>query len=193
MSALMEIVATDNLRIALAYATPDNIAGRPLYAPEARAMLRPEAAECLARAVLATRQSDLTLVVYDAYRPAAVQQVFWDVVQDARYVADPSRGSNHTRGLAVDVGLLEADGRVVDMGAGFDDMHERSHHDRTDLPASVQRNRQMLLGIMLHAGFAPIPNEWWHYELPHALDFSLLPSDPSVPLVKDIAGSQAAT
>lgn len=187
MSALIEIEATDNLRISLAYATADNIVGRPVYAPEARAMLRPEAAECLARAVFAARQSGLTLVVHDAYRPAAVQQVFWDVVQDARYVADPSRGSNHTRGLAVDVGLMEADGVMVDMGAGFDDMHERSHHDRTDLAPSVQRNRQMLLGIMLHAGFTTIPNEWWHYELPHARDFSLLPADPSVPLAMGLA------
>src|SRR3546814_10776182 len=112
----------------------------------------------------AARQADHVLIVYDAYRPAAVQAIFWSKLPDARYVADPSLGSNHTRGVAVDVSLLGADGEALDMGTGFDDMRDQSHHDREDLSADVQRNRQMLLGIMLQAGFRSIPTEWWHYE-----------------------------
>src|SRR3546814_3617131 len=70
---------------------------------------------------------------------------------DPRYVADASQGSNHTRGVAVDVSLLDADGVPLDMGTGFDDMRDQSHHDRTDLPAQSQRHRLMLLGIMLRS------------------------------------------
>src|SRR3546814_7787024 len=102
--------AADKLHIALTYATAENLIGRPIYAPGARCALRPPAADCLRRAMRAARQADHVLIVYDAYRPAAVQAIFWSKLPDARYVADPSLGSNHTRGVAVDVSLLGADG-----------------------------------------------------------------------------------
>ena len=180
MTDLVEIVPSDNLRIALAYATPDNLAGRAVYAPDARAALRPQAADCLARAARAAQRAGLSLIVYDAYRPAAAQAAFWQVLPDPRYVADASLGSNHTRGVAVDVSLLDGDGVLLDMGTGFDDMRDQSHHDRDDLPPDVQRNRHLLLGIMLQAGFRSIPTEWWHYELPDALEYALLPENAMV-------------
>jgi D-alanyl-D-alanine dipeptidase len=43
----------------------------------------------------------------------------------------------------------------------------------------VQKNRLMLLGIMLSAGFEHIPSEWWHYQLPGAMQY---------PLIEDGAG-----
>lgn len=183
MSELIEIPDTAGLRIALAYASPDNIVGHPVYAPGARAALRPQAAQCLQRAVRAAQQAGLSMILYDAYRPAAAQSVFWQALPDPRYVADASLGSNHTRGVAVDVGLLDADGALLDMGTGFDDMRDQSHHDRTDLPAQAQRHRLMLLGIMLQAGFCSISTEWWHYELPDSYGFPLLPEDPMVRVI----------
>ncbi|GAA0776746.1 D-alanyl-D-alanine dipeptidase [Castellaniella ginsengisoli] len=183
MPDLIALTETDGLRIALAYATPDNLAGRPVYAPGARCALRPAAADCLLRAARAARRAGLGLVVYDAYRPAAAQAVFWRMLPDPRYIADASLGSNHTRGVAVDVGLIDAGGAPLDMGTGFDDMRDQSHHDRDDLPPDAQRNRHMLLGIMLQAGFCSIPTEWWHYELPGAQEYALLPESEMVRVV----------
>jgi D-alanyl-D-alanine dipeptidase len=180
MPDLIAIPETDGLRISLAYATPDNLTGRPVYASGARCALRPIAADCLQRAARAARRADLGLIVYDAYRPAAAQAVFWRLLPDPRYVADASQGSNHTRGVAVDVGLLDACGVPLDMGTGFDDMRDQSHHDRDDLPPDAQRNRHLLLGIMLQAGFRSIPTEWWHYELPDAQEYALLPESDMV-------------
>lgn len=184
MSELIELTqAREGIRIALAYATADNLTGRAVYAPGAQCALRPDAAECLRRAVRAARQSGHTIIVFDAYRPAAVQEIFWGVLSDPRYIADPAVGSNHTRGVAVDLSLLDDRGVALDMGTGFDAMCDQSHHDREDLPAAVQRNRQMLLGIMLQAGFRSLATEWWHYELPHAHDYALIPADPKVPVL----------
>ncbi|CAM5182405.1 D-alanyl-D-alanine dipeptidase OS=Castellaniella defragrans OX=75697 GN=ddpX PE=3 SV=1 [Castellaniella defragrans] len=181
MSDLIELTeAHDGLRVALAYATPANLVGRAVYAPGACCALRPSAAECLRRAVRAARQSGHAILVFDAYRPAAVQRIFWNLLPDPRYVADPAQGSNHTRGVAVDLSLLDEEGAPLDMGTGFDAMCDQSHRDREDLPAAVQRNRQMLLGIMLQAGFRSIPTEWWHFELPDAADYALIPEDPKV-------------
>jgi D-alanyl-D-alanine dipeptidase len=76
--------------------------------------------------------------------------------------------------VAVDLTLIDADGQPLDMGTGFDDMRELSHQFFPDLPVAVQRNRLLLLGIMLSAGFRHIDSEWWHYELPDAEDYPLI-------------------
>ncbi|MGB6242941.1 MAG: D-alanyl-D-alanine dipeptidase [Castellaniella sp.] len=180
MTDLVELTPADGIQISLAYATADNLVGRPIYAPGARCALRPVAADCLRRAAQAARRAGLMLVVYDAYRPAGAQAVFWKALPDPRYVADAALGSNHTRGVAVDVGLLEIGGQPLDMGTGFDDMRDQSHHDRDDVPPEAQRNRHLLLGIMLQAGFRSIPTEWWHYELPNAQEYALLPEHDMV-------------
>lgn len=182
MSELIEITSrTHPVDIDLVYAGANNLAGRPVYR-QARCALRPEASACLLRAALAARQAGLTLRIFDAYRPAGAQAIFWALCPDPRYVADVSLGSNHTRGVAVDVTLIEDDGTTLDMGTGFDDMRDQSHHDRTDLPQLAQRNRSLLLGIMLQAGFRSIRTEWWHYELPDPHSYALL-DDPIVQAV----------
>lgn len=182
-SGMVEILEADlPVRIALAYATDDNFVSRQVYA-RARCALHPDAAACLERAARAARRTGHTLLVLDAYRPPAAQAVFWSYCPDPSYVADISQGSNHTRGVAVDVTLLGADGEPLDMGTGFDAMTPVSHHDRDDLPAAVQRNRYLLLGIMLQAGFRSNPTEWWHYELPEPGRYPLI-DDPVVTVVQ---------
>lgn len=180
------------LAVGMAYATSDNLAGRPVYA-DARCALRPEAAACLLRAAQAARHAGLTLKVLDAYRPASAQAIFWEICPDARYIADPAQGSNHTRGVAVDVTLLDGDGQPLDMGTGFDDMREQSHHNRDDLSPAAQRNRLLLLGIMLHAGFTSIATEWWHYELPDAKAWALIHDWPAPAPASAVSPSDAAT
>ncbi|MEO6985063.1 MAG: D-alanyl-D-alanine dipeptidase [Paralcaligenes sp.] len=182
VSELVEITpATHLVDIDLIYATPNNLAGRPVYA-RARCALRPQAAVCLFKAAGAALRAGYRLKVLDAYRPAQAQQIFWALCPDPRYIADANLGSNHTRGVAVDVTLIDQNGAALDMGTGFDAMEDRSHHDRDDLPVGVQRNRCLLLGIMLRAGFRSINTEWWHYELPDPHGYALL-DDPIVTAV----------
>lgn len=184
MSELVEISDIPNLLIDLAYAGPDNFVQRAVYAPGAKAALRPEAKKCLEKAALSASKCGLKIIVYDSYRPAQVQDVFWQAIADPRYVADASVGSNHTRGTAVDVSLIDANCNLLDMGTAFDAMCDQSHHDRDDLPEHVQRNRSLLLGIMLHAGFGAIATEWWHYELPDSEDFPLIEQDNLVKVIQ---------
>lgn len=162
------------VEIDLVYATSNNFVCLPIYAADAPCLLHPDAAACLMRAAVAARRSGLALKVFDAYRPPAAQEVLWRLCPNPDYVADPRRGSNHSRGVAVDVTLLDEQGAALDMGTGFDEMREQSHHDRPDLPAAAQRNRNLLLGIMLQAGFASLPTEWWHYQLPGAASYPLV-------------------
>ena len=114
------------------------------------------------------------LRIFDAFRPVEAQWRLWRALPDPVFIADPRTGSTHSRGIAVDLTLDGADGRPLDMGTGFDDMTPQSHHGRTDLPAEIQRNRALLLGIMAMAGWTHYPYEWWHYQLPEAGRYPLL-------------------
>jgi hypothetical protein len=66
-------------------------------------------------------------VVYDAYRPQQAQAQLWDACPNPEYVVDVAIGSNHSRGTAIDVTLMDEHDNLLDMGAGFDEMHDRSH------------------------------------------------------------------
>jgi D-alanyl-D-alanine dipeptidase len=97
-----------------------------------------------------------------------VQWALWRALPDPVFIADPRQGSNHTRGVAVDLTLAQADGTPLDMGTGFDDMSPRAYHTDDTVPAAVQRNRALLLGLMTVAGWTHYASEWWHYQLPDA-------------------------
>ncbi|MBN3787016.1 D-alanyl-D-alanine dipeptidase [Burkholderia sp. Ac-20353] len=163
---LVEITpATHRVEIDLVYATDRNLTGKPIYR-RAHCLLLEPAEAALRRAVNVAAQAGLTLRIYDAYRPPQAQQVLWDFLPDPDFVADLGRGSNHSRGTALDVTLVGPDGHALDMGTGFDEMVAASGHFRAGLPEAAQRNRLLLLGVMHAAGFAHIASEWWHYELP---------------------------
>jgi len=163
-----------DLDIALAYATPDNVTGKPIYT-RAEAQLHPDAAAALLRASALCAPLGLKLRIFDAFRPVEAQWRLWEVFPDPEFVADPRQGSNHSRGIAVDLTLIEAGtGAALDMGTPFDDFTAESHHGRHDLPAKVQRNRALLLGIMTAAGWNWNRFEWWHYQLFDHASYPLL-------------------
>lgn len=161
------------LMIDLKYATADNITGRPIYR-EARCLLHPDAVPALEKSIAIAALAGLHLRVYDAYRPRQAQALLWQACPDPQYVADLTLGSNHSRGVAIDVTLMDQQGQILDMGAGFDEMHERSHQYHPSVPVAAQRNRLLLNAIMFGGGFAGMSSEWWHFELPDALRYPLL-------------------
>ncbi|MBC6502944.1 D-alanyl-D-alanine dipeptidase [Citrobacter freundii] len=162
-----------SLHIDLKYATADNITGAPIYR-EARCLLHTEAVTALAKSISIAQLAGLKLVVYDAYRPQQAQAVLWNACPDPQYVVDVAIGSNHSRGTAIDVTLMDDRGKVLDMGAGFDEMHDRSHAWHPSVPPIAQRNRLLLNAIMFGGGFVGINSEWWHFELPDAARYPLL-------------------
>jgi D-alanyl-D-alanine dipeptidase len=162
--------------IDLVYARAGNLTGRPIYAT-ACCLLHREAEPGLLRAAAMAAAAGLRLRLLDAYRPQQAQERLWQSLSDPLYVAEAGRGSNHTRGVALDLTLEDPDGRELDMGTPFDAMEARAHHLAQGLGAEVNRNRFVLLGIMALAGFRAIDSEWWHYELPEARAFPLLQDD----------------
>ncbi|GLU35029.1 D-alanyl-D-alanine dipeptidase [Trinickia caryophylli] len=171
---------THDVEIDLVYATDRNLTGKPIYR-RAHCLLLAPAEAALRRAVMIAAQAGLRLRVYDAYRPPQAQQVLWDFMPDPNFVADLGRGSNHSRGTAIDLTLLNGSGEPLDMGTGFDEMVAASGHFHAGLPASVQCNRLLLLGLMHAAGFMHIASEWWHYELPGSQALPVIDNEASGP------------
>ena len=116
----------------------------------------------------------MRLKIFDAYRPPEAQWVLWNAFPDPEFVADPRRGSPHSRGVAVDLTLVDRGGRELEMGTGFDDFTTRSHHGALDIPPEAQRNRAILLGLMTAAGWDFYRNEWWHYQVFNARSYPLI-------------------
>lgn len=166
-------VSHPGIDLDLRYATTDNITGVPIYR-NAIAYLHPTAHGALMRAAGLAQAQGLRLRVFDAYRPASAQRALWSRLPDPTFVADPALGSNHTRGIAVDLTLSDAGGRPLEMGTGFDDMTPRSFHGDSAVPVAAQANRLLLAGLMAVAGFAHNPHEWWHYDLPNPAAYPLL-------------------
>ena len=179
--SLIEIdPARDGVDLSLAYATADNVTGRPIYR-NAACCLRQEAHDALMRAAALARPIGYKILVFDAFRPQKAQEILWAFNPDPLQVADPAKGSNHTRGIAVDLTLIDtATGRPLDMGTGFDAFCKASYHASTGVSAEAQSNRFLLLGLMTAAGWTHIESEWWHYQLPGD-DWPML-SDDSAPV-----------
>lgn len=167
---------THDVAIDMVYARPDNFTGHVIY-QHAECFLHPQAEAGLRRAATAARGFGFRLKIFDAYRPQQAQEALWARMPDPRYVTDPAEGSNHTRGVAMDLTLLDATGRELDMGTPVDTMTPASNHFYAALPPAILVNRMHLLTIMLEAGFVHHPNEWWHYQLPDAHDFPLISSE----------------
>lgn len=145
------------------YAGTDNFTGRKLYS-SARCLLRRPVAERLAEVQQELAGMGLALKIFDGYRPWSVQKVLWEILPDPRYVADPAQGSRHNRGAAVDLTLVDAEGRELPMPSAFDEFSEKAHRDYMGLPEAALRNRALLEQVMARHGFTGLPTEWWHFD-----------------------------
>jgi D-alanyl-D-alanine dipeptidase len=157
--------------IDMRYATDDNFMGKKLY-PVARCKLRRAVAARLARVAAALRAQDRRLLLWDCYRPTSIQKEMWRRVPDPRYVADPRVGSKHGRGAAVDVALVDRDGKPVVLPTKHDEFSEAAHRDHALVgDAGIEARR--LEKAMVDEGFRPMPTEWWHFDAPDFASYAL--------------------
>jgi len=162
----------------LRYATKNNFTRTKLYRDSKETFVRLPVARALRRVQDQLNQKGYGLKVFDAYRPYAVTAEMWKLIHDERYVADPSKGSGHNRGLAIDVTIIRLDDRTeIDMGTGFDNFTDTAHQSFNDLPEKVLANRRLLKETMEKNGFKALDTEWWHYSWPNDRNYEVLDID----------------
>ena len=170
---LVDVAAIiDDAVLDLRYATADNFLGEAVY-PVARCKLRRAVAARLARAARTLRGQDRRLVVWDCYRPTAIQQRMWERKPDPRYVANPRTGSKHSRGAAVDVALADRTGAPIAMPTAFDDFSEAAHSKRALARGAAGAEARRLAEAMIDAGFVPLATEWWHFDASDSATYPL--------------------
>lgn len=167
------------VRSEVKYSSTDNFSGQNHYGQLQEAYLHPDAGQALAKVqeALAAKHPGYRLVVYDGARPRHVQFALYDALLnmpgvEPKYVSNPTKGSVHNYGLAVDLSIEDEKGVALDMGTPYDYFGETAHIDREDslvqvgrLTTAQLRNRRLLRQLMREAGFKTIDHEWWHFNL----------------------------
>jgi zinc D-Ala-D-Ala dipeptidase len=168
----IQTIAPD-IRLDMRYATANNFLKAPVY-PVARCLLRAPVAQALKAVQADLRAQGLGLKLYDCYRPLSVQSAMWKILPDSRYVANPATGSRHNRGAAVDLTLVDAQGKELEMPTEFDDFSELAGRDSTAMTPAARRNVEILTTAMERQGYTSIVTEWWHYDGPNWQRFGIL-------------------
>jgi CubicO group peptidase (beta-lactamase class C family) len=164
---LVELTALDpSIKLEVRYATTNNFLGTVFYS-QARAFMQRPAAEALVRAHRKLKTLGYGVLIHDAYRPWYVTKMFWDATPDDKkiFVADPSQGSRHNRGCAVDLTLYDlTSGKPVQMVSTYDETTDRAAADYPGGTSLQRWHRRLLREAMESEGFAVYPPEWWHFD-----------------------------
>jgi D-alanyl-D-alanine dipeptidase len=166
-SDLVELSTLDStIKFDIRYATTNNFISTPMYS-QARAFLQRPAAEALLRAHRALAKEALGLLIHDAYRPWYVTKMFWDATPESGhiFVADPSQGSRHNRGAAVDLTVYDRrTGREIEMVSGYDEFSNRAFPEYPGGTSRQRYDRELLRRAMEAEGFRVYEAEWWHFD-----------------------------
>jgi len=154
------------IRLDVRYAGTNNFLGQQIYERPGAFLQRP-AAEAMARINKALAPQGFGLLVHDAYRPWYVTKMFWDATPPASriFVADPSKGSRHNRGAAVDLTMVDlATGTPMITTGRYDEMSSRSYTNYVGGSDEQRWLREVLRRAMEADGFTVYPQEWWHFD-----------------------------
>ncbi|HKN77464.1 MAG TPA: M15 family metallopeptidase [Candidatus Acidoferrum sp.] len=164
---LVELTTLDPaIHLDIRYATTNDFLGTSVYT-QARAFLQRPAAQALVRALHKLQLLGYGLLIHDAYRPWYVTKIFWDATppEGKIFVADPSQGSRHNRGCAVDLTLYDlATGKPIEMPGTYDEMSPRSFPDYPGGTSLQRWHRDLLRRAMESEGFTVYEHEWWHFD-----------------------------
>ncbi len=164
---LVDVATLDRaIKLDIRYASTNNFMGASFYT-QPRAFLQRPAAEALLAAHRSLEEKGYGLLIHDAYRPWSVTKMFWDGTPESQklFVADPSRGSRHNRGSAVDLTLYDLKtGEPIRMVGGYDEFSTRSYPKYPGGTSAERWHRELLRREMESQGFSVYEFEWWHFD-----------------------------
>jgi len=168
------------------YASSENFIGRPIAGYNKPIAIITEVAALKLKEVQNELLSrGLSLKIFDAYRPQAACDDFWNWAHDgtdlkmkdfyypsfenkveifnAGYIA---RYSTHSRGSTVDLTIIDnVTKNELDMGGPFDFFGDVSMTAYEGISDEAKANRILLKQVMEKHGFENYSNEWWHFSL----------------------------
>ena len=151
------------------YATLDNFLKAKVY-DCAECFLRLKTVTALVESKKKFMEKGYKIKIFDCYRPLDIQKKMWKIISNPEYVANPAKGSIHNRGGAVDITLVDGNGKELDMGTSFDFFGVEESNNYPKVSEEVKQNRILLKTIMTSSGFNSFDSEWWHYNLKSGLN-----------------------
>ncbi len=149
--------------VELKYATSGNFTGKVIY-DFTEPYLRYSAVLKLMDVQAELREQGLKLKIWDAFRPLEAQEKLWAAKPDPNYVSNPWSGTNsHSRGNTLDITLVDANDKELEMPSGFDEFTAYGDRDYSDCTDAAAKNAQLLQEVMERNGFTGLQTEWWHY------------------------------
>ena len=134
--------------VELKYATSSNFAASVIY-DFTDVYLRYSTVLKLMDVQAELREQGLRLKIWDGFRPLEAQEKLWNAKPDPNYVSNPVTGKNsHSRGNTVDVTLVDAEGKELEMPTGFDDFTAYADRDYSDCTDAAARNAMLLQETM---------------------------------------------
>ncbi|VAV86272.1 D-Ala-D-Ala dipeptidase [hydrothermal vent metagenome] len=174
-----------SIHVELRYFGSNNFMGNPIegYHREV-AILSKQAAIALKNVQNELQQYNLSVKIYDSYRPQRAVNHFirWarnlnDTLNKQEYYPNVMKQhlfkegyiaarSGHSRGSTLDMTLVDIKtGQPLDMGSPYDFFGNISWVDFKNLTAQQLANRMLIQTIMRKHGFMHYPKEWWHFTL----------------------------
>lgn len=143
------------------------------------------------------QKEHLKLVIYDTFRPAAVQKFMYETAPDylKPYIAPPpqpeAKRGFHPRGTAIDCYLADEKGKALsfptepdvfyegyEKDSFYPDYLKKAHraYQGSDVTTEQIDNREKLERLMCAIGLEPLPTEWWHFHLPNSWQYPIINS-----------------
>ncbi|WP_452223139.1 M15 family metallopeptidase [Lacinutrix chionoecetis] len=173
------------IKVELRYCSENNFVGEIIDGYNAEvAIMTKQTAEALKKVQAELAKENLSIKIYDAYRPQRAVNHFvrWAKVENdtlmkqqfyprvdkknlfkAGYIASKSR---HSSGSTLDVTIVNLEtGEELDMGSPYDFFGSESWVKNSNLNKQQRKNRKRLQKVMLDNGFRNYAQEWWHFTL----------------------------
>lgn len=174
-----------DIKLELRYCSSNNFVGEPIFGYNANTcILSTQATKALNKVQVELKQYNLSLKIYDAYRPQQAVNHFWnwaknvnDTIMKQQFYPNVNKKdlfnqgyiatrSGHSRGSTLDLTLVDIKtGKAIDMGSPYDFFGEESWVLHNELTAQQKANRMLLQTLMNKHGFIGYPKEWWHFTL----------------------------
>ncbi|RQO78560.1 D-alanyl-D-alanine dipeptidase [Pedobacter sp. KBW01] len=166
--------AIPNIALDIRYATKNNFMQQVMY-KQARAFARKPVVEALKKIQQELNKKGLGLKIFDGYRPYAITVEFYKKASDKNFVANPSKGSKHNRGCAVDLTLINLKtGKEIPMPTPYDSFSAAAAANYEKVSPQQKKNRDLLIGTMAKHGLKVLENEWWHYDFVGWKNYNLM-------------------
>lgn len=196
---ILKKISTTHIHSKLLYATSNNAFYKDMYSAFGlkEALVHPKLYDCLIQLEEQLAVRGLILVIYDAFRPLAVQKFMYETAPDylKPYIAPPpepdSKRGFHPRGVAIDCYLTDGKENPLSFPTEPDAFYQgyekdpdyplylkRCHRDYNgpEITEEQKNNRALLEEMMIKVGLEGLPHEWWHFNLPNAWEYPLITS-----------------